>query len=84
VIKALFLNRIKRSQKTEKKDNRELFTQRELMVMNLIAAGYNDNEIAGLLQTSERGIYQCKSNILAKTNLPNISSVIQYAQFNIV
>ena len=81
MIKALFLKKIKLSQKT---DNCELFNQKELIVMNLIAAGYNVNEIARLLHTNERAIYRCKSNILGKTNLPNISSVVQYVQFNMV
>jgi len=84
MIKVLFRKKIKLSQETETKDNFQLFNQRELMVINLIAAGYNDNEIAALLHTNERTIYQCESNILGKTNLPNISSVIQYAQFNMV
>ncbi len=67
----------KLSQKTN--DNSQLFTHRELEVLNLIAVGYNDNEIAGLLHTNGRIIQQDKSNILGKTNLPDISSAIQYA-----
>ncbi len=67
----------KLSQKT--RDNFQLFTHRELEVLNLIAVGYSDNEIAGLLGTNGRIIQQYKSNILGKTNLPDISSTIQYA-----
>ena len=73
----LFRKKIKLSQETV--DNFQLFTRRELEVLNLIAAGYSDNEIAGLLHTNERIIQQYKSNILGKTNLPDISSAIQYA-----
>ena len=75
----LFRKKIELSQETETVDNFQLFTHRELEVLNLIAAGYSDNEIAGLLHTNERIIQQYKSNILGKTNLPDISSAIQYA-----
>ncbi len=66
------------SQEVAAKDNFQLLSQRELEILNLLAAGYNDNEIAGLLHANERIIYQYKSNILGKTNLPDISSAIQY------
>jgi DNA-binding NarL/FixJ family response regulator len=61
------------------KDNHRLFNKREQEMLNQIAVGYKDNEIAGLLHTNERTILQCESNILKKTNLPDISSAIQYA-----
>lgn len=73
----LFSGMIKLLQKT--KDNLQLFTQREQEILNQIAVGYNENEITGLLHRSERSIQQCESNILRKTNLPDISSAIQYA-----
>jgi len=73
----LFLGMIKLFKKT--KDNLQLFTQREQEILNEIAVGYKDNEIAGLLHTSEKSIQQCESNILRKTNLLDISSAIQYA-----
>jgi DNA-binding NarL/FixJ family response regulator len=73
----LFWGMIKLLQKT--KDNPQLFTHREQEILNQIAVGYNENEISGLLHTSERSIQQCESNILRKTNLPDISSAIQYA-----
>jgi DNA-binding NarL/FixJ family response regulator len=73
----LFCGIINLLQKT--KDNLQLFTLREQEILNQIAVGYNDNEIAGFLHTSGRSIQQCESNILRKTNLPDISSAIQYA-----
>jgi DNA-binding NarL/FixJ family response regulator len=73
----LFWGMIKLLQKT--KDNLQLFTHREQDILNQIAVGYNDDEIAGLLHTSRRSIQQWESNILRKTNLPDISSAIQYA-----
>jgi DNA-binding NarL/FixJ family response regulator len=60
-------------------DNYQVFTQREQEILNQIAVGYKDNEIASLLHTSEKSIQKCESNILRRTNLPDISSVIQYA-----
>jgi len=74
---ALFWGIIKLLQKT--KDNRQPFTQQEQKILNQIALGYNDNEVAGLLHTTLRSIEQCESNILSKTNLPDISSAIQCA-----
>ena len=56
----LFLGMIKLFKKT--KDNLQLFTQREQEILNEIAVGYKDNEIAGLLHTSEKSIQQCESN----------------------
>ncbi len=73
----LFLGMVKLLQKT--KDNLQLFTHREQEILKLIAVGYNDNEIAGLLHMSERIIQQYESNILRKTNANDISKVIQYA-----
>jgi len=73
----LFLGMIKLFKKT--KDNHQVFAQREQEILNQIAVGYKDNEIAGLLHTSEKSIQQCESNILRKTNLFDISSAIQYA-----
>jgi DNA-binding NarL/FixJ family response regulator len=73
----LFMGMIKLLQKT--KDDLQLFTQREQEILNDIAVGYNENEIAGLLHTNQRSIQLCESNILKKTNLPDISSAIQFA-----
>jgi len=68
---------IKLLQKT--KDDQQVFTQREQNILNQIAVGYKENELAGLLHASGSSIQQCESNILRKTNLPDISSAIQYA-----
>jgi DNA-binding NarL/FixJ family response regulator len=73
----LFWGMTKLLQKT--KDNHQVFTGREQEILNQIAVGYKDSEIAGLLHTSEKSIQKCESNILRKTNLPDISSAIQYA-----
>jgi DNA-binding NarL/FixJ family response regulator len=74
---ALFWGMIKILQKT--RENIELFTHREQEILDLIALGYNDNEIAGLLHMSERRVQQYESNISRKTNAHDISNAIQYA-----
>jgi DNA-binding NarL/FixJ family response regulator len=73
----LFMGMIKLLQKA--KDDLQPFTQREQEILNGIVVGYNENEIAGLLHTSERNIQRCESNILKKINLSDISSAIQFA-----
>ncbi len=40
------------------KDNHEVFTQREQEIPNLLAAGYDDNEIAGFLRAREKGFQE--------------------------
>ncbi len=74
---ALFLGTVKLLQK--RRDNLQLLTQQEQEILDQIAAGYSETEIAGLRHRSERSIQQCESNVLRKTNLPDISSAIRYA-----
>ena len=50
----------------------QVFTHREQEILNLIATGYMDNEIADLLHTSETIIEKHKSNILRKITLVQI------------
>ena len=73
----LFRGIIKLLQKS--KNNLQFFTHQEYEILNLIAMGCNDNEIAELLHMSERSIQQYESNILRKTNVNDISNAIQYA-----
>ncbi len=73
----LFWGMIKLLQRT--KDNHQLFTKREQEILSQIAMGYKEDEIAELLHTSQESVQQCESNILRKTNLPDITSAIQYA-----
>ena len=40
----------------KRKDNHEVFTQREQEIPNLLAAGYDDNEIASFLRASGKSI----------------------------
>ncbi len=40
----------------KRKDNHEVFTQREEEIPSLLAAGYDDNEIASFLRAGEKSI----------------------------
>jgi len=42
----------------KRKDNHEVFTQREQEIPNLLAAGFDDNEIASFLRAREKGIQE--------------------------
>ncbi len=42
----------------KRKGNHEVFSQREQEIPNLLAAGYDDNEIASFLRAGEKGIQE--------------------------
>ncbi|NLF43812.1 MAG: response regulator transcription factor [Bacteroidales bacterium] len=54
-------------------------TKRELEVLHLFAAGYNNNEIADKLFLSVRTIESHKNHILQKTNMKNSVELIKFA-----
>jgi DNA-binding NarL/FixJ family response regulator len=54
-------------------------TKRELEVLNLIAKGYTNNEIAKKLFISKRTVDGHKANIFDKTNSKNVVSLLIYA-----
>ena len=72
----LFFGMVRLLQKL--KADHQFFTDHEQKILNLIAVGYNDNEIAELLHTSERSIQKYQSNVLRKMNMNDISSAIKY------
>lgn len=57
----------------------QLFTRREREILNLIAEGYKDQEIADDLEVSIKTVEKHLDNLMRKWNLPNTSSVIDYA-----
>jgi len=61
------------------KTNLHLLSQREQKILNLIAEGYSDSEIAVGLRTSQRVLKKYLCSILKKLKLFDISSAIQYA-----
>ena len=49
------------------------------MILNLIAEGYKNKEIANELHISEKTVRENKTTLMKKLNARNISSVIDYA-----
>jgi two-component system response regulator NreC len=48
------------------------------VILNLIAEGYKNKEIADELYISEKTVRESQINLMKKLNAPNISSVIDY------
>lgn len=63
----------------ESENDYQDFTQRERSILNLIAEGYKDKEIADELHMSEKTLREYQVNLMTKLKAPNISSVIDYA-----
>jgi DNA-binding NarL/FixJ family response regulator len=59
--------------------NLQFFTWREREILNLLAAGYNDEEIADDLDVSLKTVEKYLDNLMRKCNLRNRSSVIDFA-----
>lgn len=70
--------------KDEKKDEKSAaedmaLTPRELEVLQLLAEGLSNKEIADRLFVSERTVVGHKSNLMAKTNTKNTVALLAYA-----
>lgn len=65
--------------KEEKQDNKLEVTRREMEVLELLAEGLSNKEIADRLFVSERTIVGHKSNLMAKTNTKNTVALLAYA-----
>ena len=63
----------------ESKVNLHFFTPREREILKLIAEGYKEKEIADELYISAKTVEKHLGNLMRKSNLHNISSVINYA-----
>jgi two-component system response regulator NreC len=63
----------------ESRENLQLFTRREREILNLIAEGYKDEEIADDLEVSVKTIEKHLENLMRKWNLRNRSSIIHCA-----
>jgi two-component system NarL family response regulator len=48
-------------------------------MLNLIAQGYKNKEIAGELYISEKTVMESQMNLMRKLNVPNVTSVIDQA-----
>jgi DNA-binding NarL/FixJ family response regulator len=63
----------------EPKVRSQMFTRRERAILNLIAEGYENKEIADELYISEKTVRDHQANLMRKFNAPNVSSVIDFA-----
>lgn len=61
-----------------KQDSR-IFTPRERTILNLVAEGYKNEEIANELYMSEEAVINNQVNLMRKLNAPNVSVIIVYA-----
>jgi two-component system, LuxR family, secretion system response regulator SsrB len=63
----------------ESKVNPQTITRRERTILNLIAEGYRNKEIAVKLYVSEKTVRENQVKLMRKLNARNVSSVIDYA-----
>ena len=63
----------------ESKVNPQIITRRERTILNLIAEGYENKEIAGELFVSEKTVKENQVKLMRKLSAPNVTSVIDYA-----
>jgi DNA-binding NarL/FixJ family response regulator len=57
----------------------EELTKREIEILKLIAEGYSNTEIGGILYISPRTVDTHRTNIMKKLNVKNIAGLIKYA-----
>jgi DNA-binding NarL/FixJ family response regulator len=63
----------------ESKVNPQMITRHERRILNLIAEGYENKEIACELSMSEETVKENQMNLIRKLDAPNISSAVDYA-----
>lgn len=62
----------------QSREDPHVFTPGERTILNLIAEGYKNKEIANELYMSEKEVSEGQVNLRKKLNVPNVSSVIAY------
>ena len=63
----------------ESKGNPKMISQRERILLNLIAEGYENKEIADELYISEKTVKENQMKLMRKLSAPNVSSIIDCA-----
>jgi len=58
------------------KEDPQILTPHERAILNLIAEGYKNQEIANKLYMSEKAVRENQLRLMRKLNAPNVSSVI--------
>lgn len=66
----------------ESKIDLKIFTPRERMILNLVAEGYKNKEIAEKLYISQKAVRESQVRLMRKLNAPKISLIIVYALAN--
>lgn len=68
-----------RMKSRQSKVDPKIFTPRERVILNLVAEGYKNEEIANELSMSEKAVINNQVNLMRKLNAPNVSVIIVYA-----
>lgn len=61
------------------RDSYELLTEREAEVLQLLAEGKSNKEVAGVLQLSPYTVESHRANLMQKLNLHNTAEIVLYA-----
>ncbi len=65
--------------KVQPEDKFSLLTSREREILQLIAEGYSNKEIADMLYISEKTVKTHRENIMRKLDLHNVAELVKYA-----
>jgi two-component system response regulator NreC len=63
----------------QSKEDFQFFTPRERAILNLIAEGYENKEIANELYMSEKTVMTNLDHLMRKLKAPSVSSLMVYA-----
>ena len=63
----------------QSREDSQFFTPRERAILNLIAEGYKNKEIANELYMSEKTVMTNLDHLMKKLNAPSVASIIVYA-----
>jgi DNA-binding CsgD family transcriptional regulator len=59
--------------------NYDPLTERERQVVKLLADGYSNEEIAGILEISRRTVEAHRARIMLKLNTPSLAGLVKFA-----
>lgn len=76
-VSATVINRLLNKSESEEQKNK--LSDREISVIEQVAKGYTNNEIAKILEISSRTVETHRRNILKKLDLKNTAEMINYA-----
>jgi DNA-binding NarL/FixJ family response regulator len=73
------LSKLSRASEHPDHDLSEILSKREIEILNLIADGHTNTEIADILFTSRRTVEGHRQNMMVKTGLKNTAALVRYA-----